>query len=143
MKKVIDGKRYDTETAIKVASVLSGDLFMPTKRIFEVLHRKKNGEYFLHVEGGAETRYAKAGDKRHWWGVEKIVPLTFEAARAWAKENLPDAEYAAAFGEVMDTGALVALNVNLNAAASDKLRRMASAEKTTIRAILERLIMGA
>ena len=59
MKKVINGKRYDTDTA----TLMGSDSFSNSRDFrhwIEELYRKNNGEYFLYGKGGAMTKYAKA-----------------------------------------------------------------------------------
>lgn len=52
MKKIINGKKYDTETAKEVACkawYYYGDLNF----VIEKLYKKKTGEFFLYAAGGA------------------------------------------------------------------------------------------
>ena len=96
MKKYIDGKCYDTETAKYIGSdsyAYPGDY----NYWEEKLYRKKTGEYFLHGEGGANTRYSVSIDQNSWTGGEKIIPLTKEEAREWAEEHLSEEKYEAEF----------------------------------------------
>lgn len=53
MKKVINGKLYDTDTAKVVKSeqnteIIEGQFCY----CYQVLYRNSNGEYFLHAKGG-------------------------------------------------------------------------------------------
>ncbi len=58
MKKVINGKMYNTETARKMGSGGSVGLSQNDFRYFhENLYVKKTGEYFLAGEGHGMTKY--------------------------------------------------------------------------------------
>lgn len=98
MKKIINGKKYDTTTAMKCGSYeygCGGD----ANHIYEALYRKKTGEFFLYGEGGAFTQYRRDCGPRSYTGGEVITPLTEEEAREWAEKYLNYDEYARAFGE--------------------------------------------
>lgn len=99
MKKIIDGKKYDTDTAEALGVLSSGGRPGEFTYQCETLYRKKNGEFFLHGVGGPYSSYAIIdGDDNA--GSEQIRPLTEEEARAWAEEPLTGDEYEAIFGEV-------------------------------------------
>ena len=59
MKKVINGRRYDTEGAMRLAGYRYG---MPRDLGYweETLYRKRTGEFFLHGEGGPASKYAES-----------------------------------------------------------------------------------
>lgn len=92
MKKIINGKRYDTDTAKKI-----GDDYYSNPRDFnyweETLYRKNTGEYFLHGEGGPASKYAVTIGQNQWSGGEKIIPLNEAAAKKWAEDHLSADEY--------------------------------------------------
>ena len=139
MIKIINGRKYSTETAVSiggVASSLESNLY----RVTETLYRKKSGEYFLHGQGGPMTQYATPESGGNWSGVEAISPMTYIEAKAWAEEHLTAEEFETTFGVVTDDESTVALNTNLSAAANDKLRRMASTDGISIKMLLERMI---
>lgn len=143
MKQIIRGKKYSTETAKQVGVACNAGGWNDFTHYEERLYLKKNGEYFLHGEGGRETRYAQSSGQNSWSGGEKIIPLTYEAAKAWALANLDAGEVEALFGDVVEDGRKVVLNTTLSAAANDKLRRMASMRGESLKTVLERLIMEA
>lgn len=66
-----------------------------------------------------------------------------QGAKAWAGKNFDGSEYESVFGEVVEDGSVVALNTTLSTAAYDKLRKMAGAAGTSLKAVLERLILEA
>lgn len=99
MRKVINGKMYDTETAKKRSVVCSNCGVNDFGYWEETLYQKKTGEYFLYGEGGPASKYARACGQNEWSGGSEIVPLTIEAAKKWA-EALDGDSYEAIFGNV-------------------------------------------
>ena len=99
MKKIINGKMYNTETAILLARRDSGYAYYDYRSFEEILYQKNNGEFFLYGTGGAMSRYAETvgGDIR---GGENIFPLTEKETKKWAEENLSCEEYEKIFGAV-------------------------------------------
>ena len=98
MRKVIDGHRYDTDTARLVGSWESGEDTGDLHYVSETLYRTKAGLYFVHGEGGARTQYAEQVEQNAWQGGEKIVALSLEAARKWAEEKLDADDYESEWG---------------------------------------------
>lgn len=97
MKVTIEGKRYDTETAVKLGSAsegYQGDF----GRFDEDLYRKKRGEFFLYGEGGPRTIYAKKDCLDGWTSGCKIIPMTEKEARRWVERHLSADEYDNIFG---------------------------------------------
>lgn len=99
MKKIIDGKMYNTETAKALGTAHSNAPANSYEYWEETLFQKKNGEYFLHGHGGPMSRYAEYADMNNWSGGEKITPLTETEAMKWAERYLPAEEYCDIFGE--------------------------------------------
>lgn len=99
MKKIINGKKYDTETA----KVLASTSFLSRNDFgffCEGLYIKRTGEFFLAGEGGPASKYAHRCDDGGFDGGEKIFPLTEEEAREWAESNMTVDQYESVFGEV-------------------------------------------
>ena len=99
MKKIINGKKYDTDTAKPVVEWNNGRNYTDFGWCSETLYRKRTGEFFLHGQGGARSIYGK------WVGDcvcngEDISPLSLEEAKEWAEENLSADKYEEIFGEV-------------------------------------------
>ena len=85
MKKIINGKRYDTETAEFCGSReygYPGDF----DHVSEELYQKRTGEFFLYGEGGPNLKYREEISMNSWSGGEKIIPLTDDEAKEWAEE---------------------------------------------------------
>lgn len=100
MKKIIDGKKYDTETAECVGSYSNDE--QGFKYLYEELYIKKTGEFFLYGEGGAMTGYAESvpGNQGSYTGGSKIIPFSVNMAKEWAQVRLSVEDYEAIFGEV-------------------------------------------
>lgn len=99
MKKIINGKMYNTETAKELGDYWNGYYEGDFYFLKETLYLKKSGEYFLHGEGGAASKYCKRfGDGRI--GDNVIIPFSEEEAKEWAVEYLSADEYEALFGTV-------------------------------------------
>ncbi len=99
MKKIINGKRYDTDTAKLIGEDSysnPGDL----NYWHEELYQKKTGEYFLYGEGGAMSSYSRQTGQNEWSGGEEIKPLTLKEAQAWGEKRLSGNEYEETFGKV-------------------------------------------
>ena len=100
MKKIINGKKYDTDTAKMVAyacSTLGATDFAYWE---ETLFRKQTGEYFIYGYGGPMTKWAETISQNCWgWG-KGIAPLTVKQAMKWAENHVTADEYERIFGEV-------------------------------------------
>lgn len=85
MKRIINGKRYDTDTAKFIKTYSSGLSISDFRYYDESLYLKKTGEFFLYATGNGASRYAgQYGDLRG--PGEKIVPLTLDEAKAWVEK---------------------------------------------------------
>ena len=137
MKKVINGKLYDTEKAKELGFDGGGDGF---SRWHEELYKKRTGEYFLYGEGGPMTKYAVSISNNSWSGGEKIIPLSADKAREWAEEHLDADEYAEIFGMPDEGEGIAALNIQIDAALMAKLRSMAADEGISLTDCVEKVL---
>ena len=64
----------------------------------EELYRKKTGEYFLHSDGGPNSKYMHEKGNTYYGG-ERIIPLDEEEAKDWTEEYAPE-DYEDICGEV-------------------------------------------
>jgi hypothetical protein len=88
MKKIINGKRYDTDKATLIGSRTESN---PTdfRWIDESLYvTPRSRQYFLAGEGGAMTQYSVPVDNNARGGGSKIIPLTQAQALEWAETYL-------------------------------------------------------
>ncbi len=139
MKKIIDNKRYDTESAKFIGSA---DWGQPGsfEHCEEDLYRKRTGEYFLHGFGGPQSKYAESRGQNEWSGGEQITPLSLESASEWAQANLSADEYESAFGPVSEDDGDVLIGVRISANAKRVLDLESSRTGKTQAAIIDALI---
>lgn len=137
MEKIINGKRYNTDTAKNVgywcANITDG-----LYRVEETLYRKRTGEFFLLGSGGPRTKYAEWTETGNLCSGEKIIPLSEEAAREWAEESLSPEEYEAAF-DVQE--GRVYRSISLTERAAEKAEAQAKENGLSFSAYIEKLIM--
>lgn len=89
MKKIIDGKVYNTKTAEEI----SCDSFSTPGDFHyycETLHRTKNGNYFFHGTGGAMSHYAQSLGNNTTGGGSRIWIVSEEKAVDWLAKNDPE-----------------------------------------------------
>ena len=138
MKKYINGKQYDTETAREIGGA-SHYGKSDYKWYEETLYRKKTGEYFLYGEGHAASPYReRVGDM--WGPGSAIKPLTFDEAREWGEANMSGDEYEAIFGALSDDDTDVLISAVVKASSRDRLRRAVEKTRKTAGQILDELI---
>lgn len=137
MKKIINGRMYDTNTARKVYCVgHGGQSFRDFGFYEETLFCKRTGEYFIYGEGGPASKYAEQVDYNTSVGGERIIPLTLAEAKEWAERELDGEDYEDEFGKVDESGERVTLSVSLDAATADRIRKAAQEAGTSISAII-------
>ena len=76
MKKIINKKEYDTETAVLVKKFTVG-AFGDTDGYEETLYQTAGGFYFLYVNGGETSPYAQ----------ENIKSVSKAKAAEWIKNH--------------------------------------------------------
>ena len=99
MTKVVNGKKYSTETATLIGETgysYPGDLQWWS----EALYVKQNGEFFVCGEGGAMSLYCQQVSANEWTGSSVITPISEDEARVWAEENIDYETYVKFFGDV-------------------------------------------
>lgn len=136
MRKIIDGRLYDTEKAHLIGEPWSPDGigYDDFDWCEETLYRKRTGEYFLYGEGGPKTRYARPYGQSGWQYGDRIMPLTYDEAREWAESHLEASEYEAEFGTPAEGDA--ALMARVPMATYEAIRREASQTGRTIREVI-------
>lgn len=122
MKKIINGKVYDTKTAKEIGYFND----QPTGNQQETLYRKRTGEFFV----------------QHWdiWNGDCINPISFKEAQKWLEDHGSAEQYAEVFGEPVENEKDVLLGIRVTAAAAAKLKLKASETGKTQSAILNELI---
>lgn len=139
MKKIIKNKVYDTATAQKCGEWDNGHYTSDFAYCAETLYRKKTGEFFLHGEGHALSKYAGHSGNSSGWG-EQIIPLAYAEAQEWAENHLDGDEYVTIFGEPEESEELGDLHVRISAAKMAKLRQAASQASVSLAGMIEKLI---
>lgn len=142
MKKIIDGKLYNTETAKQLGSDSNPCGPRDFHYWHEELYQKRTGEFFLYGEGGPASKYSRSCGQNQWSGGEKIIPLSYQSAQKWAEDHLDADDYAAIFGDVSE-GEDVLISAKLPAAVDSKLRRLAAENGISITGQLIQLIENA
>lgn len=142
MKKIINGRIYDTNTAKELGK--DDQTYGNFSDWEETLYRKSTGEYFLHGEGGPQTKYAQQVGENSWTGGEKIIPLSIESAQKWAEEHLEADDYERIFGiiEENEDGKKTTVSIRLSDAAITRLNNLAAEKKTSKSDVIENLILG-
>ena len=98
MKKIINGKMYNTETAEKLTS-WEHSYRSQVDWYEEMLYKKKTGEYFLYGNGNAGSKYARETSQNCYSPDETIIPITESTARRLVERNASVEEYIRIFGE--------------------------------------------
>src|SRR5690554_91779 len=99
MKRIISGRRYDTQTA-KLVGHTSYSTPGSLDYWREDLYRKKTGEFFLHGQGGPMSKYLERTGENEWSYGHEIRPISMDRAKAWAEKYLDADEYEKIFGKV-------------------------------------------
>ncbi|MGN0059717.1 MAG: hypothetical protein ACI362_04415 [Coriobacteriales bacterium] len=130
MKKIIAGKKYDTETAHCIDYWNNG--MSGSDYVSAGMYRKKNGEYFV------ARQYGEPASDRFY--TEKINPLSYDEAREWAETHLDADKYETQFGPVADDGETVPVTVRISKPAKAVLNKLAYGSSQS--AVIERLLLG-
>ena len=89
MQQIIGRKVYDTDSAEQIGkhgSIIDKQDF---HALAETLYKDPEGEYFLHCQGGAATKYAEQANEGTTYG-EEIQLLTTEEALNWCEKRTID-----------------------------------------------------
>ena len=97
MKKIIDGRKYDTDTAKTIDSY--SNECTNSSNFCETLYQKHTKEFFLYGHGGPMSKYAEHCGQG-WTGGESILPLSLDEAKEWVETNSSVKIYETLFGEV-------------------------------------------
>lgn len=125
MKKVINGKLYNTDTANEIGYIYDTS---GCGNWDEYLFQKKTGEFFL----------------KHWSyrSGEYIEPISFREAQKWVEDHMDADSYSKIFGDPDEDADDVLLGVRVAATAAAKLKRIAAESGKSQNKIIEELIMN-
>ena len=140
MKKIINGKVYDTDTAKEMAFWSNNLGPRDFSFVVETLYQKRTGEFFLLGEGGPSTKYAKSAGQNWWSGGSKIIPLDWESARKWAEDHLDADDYESIFGPVVEDDSKTTINLSLPVSLVEQLKRDSSKSGMGLSAYVEHLL---
>lgn len=140
MKRIIKNRVYDTTKAKRLAEYEPNPYHSDFHWYCETLFQKRTGEYFLHGDGNAASKYSKSCGQNEWCGDEKIIPLTYGEARQWAEERLDTDNYIGIFGEPAEDDSVTALNLTLSSASVAKFKAAAQQQQISQRELMEKLI---
>jgi hypothetical protein len=101
MKKVIDGKLYNTETAEEIANWSNGLSYSDFNNCEESLFLTKKGAWFLQGEGGAMSKYSRpCGDMTG--GGSGFEVLTPDEAMKWLENHNGEEAIIKHFSDVLE-----------------------------------------
>jgi hypothetical protein len=100
MKAIINGLRYDTESAIEIGNAWHGNRGDFHRWDATLYRTPRAGRYFLAGEGGPLTEFGRGslGQGGRSAG-SRIIPMTVYEAREWAEQNLGTAAIEAHFAD--------------------------------------------
>ena len=99
MKKIINGKKYDTETAGLICRHDNGRIGSDFYYYKECLYKKKTGEFFIYEEGGAASCVAEMHNGFSCGG-SRINPISESEAMCFVEKYGTAETYESLFGEV-------------------------------------------
>jgi hypothetical protein len=99
MRKVINGKVYDTETAEHVCDV-SGNISDRGDFHYDStgLYRTRIGQFFISGHGGPRSQWAVSTGQNSWAGGNGLRLVEEDDARALVERHADDETYVRVFG---------------------------------------------
>lgn len=86
MRKIIQGKIYDTDKAKLIAQYSNGLSLSDFKHVYEDLYLTDAGEFFIHAQGGPQTKYSESNGNSTW-GIETVILLSSVQVIAWLEKR--------------------------------------------------------
>ena len=139
MKRIIRGKKYDTDTAELVADdqhSYPGQF----EYCLEELYRKRTGEYFIYGTGGPMSKYSESVGQNECSGGEAIVPLDLVDAKEWVDKHCDPDKYEELFGVVEDDGEKVRTTLWLSKPSCKMLEEQALEHRLTKSELVEYIL---
>lgn len=135
MKKVINGKVYDTTKAQLITEAHHDNIKdADGKSLKQWFYRKKTGEFFVQAEGAAivlENIF-----QHDYKPNDGIYPLTYEQAQRWAERELTAERWEEIFGDPEDDETQVSVNISMTAKAANTLKQNAAKAGMTVSAYI-------
>lgn len=142
MKKIIKNKVYDTDTAQRLGEYAPNPYRSDFHYFCETLYQKKTGEFFLHGEGNAASKYSRSCGQNEWCGGEQIIPMSYAEAQKWAEEHLDGDEYIGIFGEPEEDDTCTKLTLSMPASQVAKLKQLAAQNGQQVGEFIVSKILG-
>lgn len=98
MKKIINGKLYNTDTAKLLASWDNGIYPGDFCYVEENLYIKRTGEYFIGAKGGAMTKYASRCSDGFRGAGYAAIPMSEADAQEWCADHCSTDTYIRIWG---------------------------------------------
>ena len=127
MNKMINGKRYNTDASDLIGTYVFGESHSP-ESYTEWLYLKRTGEFFLYVEGGEKSKYARRISYSHWSGDARILPYTREQAKEWSEKHLDPDTIDRVFGTIKEDNDKKVVTFSLPIWALDILKKMTTTD---------------
>lgn len=140
MKKIINGKVYDTSTAKKCGEYEPNPYRSDFNWFCEELYQKKTGEFFLYGEGNAASPYSKSCGQNEWCGSEAIKPMAYAEAQEWAEKHLDGDDYITIFGDPEENAEKTVISISIRKDTHEKLKQAAAKAGVTVSEYIEGLI---
>lgn len=135
MKKIINGKVYNTEKAKLIAEAHHDNIKdADGKSLKQWMYQKKTGEYFIYAIGAAIElqNIFQHGYKPN----AGIYPLTYDQAQKWAERELSADQWESIFGDPEDDDTQVAVNLSVTAKQANALKQSAAKAGLTVSAYI-------
>lgn len=145
MRKIIDGRTYNTSTAREVGAWENGRDYGDLGYCSETLYKTRRGAWFVHGEGGPQSAYSRRVDDSTIVGTSRLVAISEDEARDWVARKLDADVYEAEFGEAEEAGDLVTrqrVNVSLANGVADGLRRYSAACGTPVSRLIDQAVLA-
>ena len=146
MRKIINGKTYNTATSKLIGEWSNGHYTNDFNYCSEDLYKNTKGAYFIRYDGGAMSKYAISSGN-NTGGSEGISPLTADEAMSWAEKHLDAKEFESEFGIQEDAApsgltTRERVNLTLNADMMIKLRKLSVDTGVPMARMVDKAIMA-
>lgn len=141
MKKIINGRVYDTNTAVELGYASYGNSGDFTHWC-ETLYKKKTGEFFIYGIGGSMSKYAESSGQNSWGGGSRIIPISLDKARKWAEEYMDGDRYEEIFGRIEEDDGKRIVTYSISKEAYEALTVMSSKRGMNETKLLEEIILS-
>ena len=137
MKRIINGKVYDTDKAALIATAdhenIKHGYTKDAPHETQSLYRKKTGEFFLYAPNGStQMQNIRQHEYKSYGG---FFPLTYDETKIWAERELDAEKWEEIFGDPED-GTTVVTSVSMAASDLEAIKRNAAQAGMTVSAYI-------